>query len=86
MAKHRIKLPISFRMTLASIDAVRDCGRQRRWHPADDTLALQQGIDASCGVVNRARGKTKILFIPNGTYRVTKTLLRSLFSGPLDLR
>lgn len=47
---------------------------------ADDTAALQAAIDASC---SRARGATtKVLFIPNGTYRVTQTLVVRSGVGP----
>jgi hypothetical protein len=49
---------------------------------ADDTLALQAAIDASCGMNEKHRGKTNVLWIPNGTYRVTKTLVVRSALGP----
>jgi polygalacturonase len=45
---------------------------------ANDTAALQAGIEASCG----RGGSTKILFVPNGTYRVTNTLVVRSGVGP----
>ena len=39
---------------------------------ADDTVALQKAIDDSCGIGSK---QTKALYLPNGTYRVTATLL-----------
>ncbi len=49
---------------------------------ADDTDALQRAIEASCGKDAKFRGKTNALFIPNGTYRVTKTLVVKTSLGP----
>jgi hypothetical protein len=47
---------------------------------ADDTDALQAGLDASS---NRARDSgTKVLFIPDGVYRVTRTLVIQQRVGP----
>ena len=47
---------------------------------ADDTAALQAGIAASS---NRGKdGGTKILFLPNGTYRVTSNLVVKAGVGP----
>jgi len=45
---------------------------------ADDTAALQRGIEAS----SDRGGRTKILFLPNGTYRVTNTLVVRARVGP----
>jgi len=45
---------------------------------ADDTAALQAGIDASTGV----GGDSRVLYIPNGTYRVTNTLVITRSVGP----
>ena len=45
---------------------------------ADDTTALQRGLAASWG----SGGSTKILFIPNGTYRVTSNLVVTAGVGP----
>ncbi|MFZ4506484.1 MAG: glycosyl hydrolase family 28-related protein [Fimbriimonas sp.] len=44
----------------------------------DDTEALQRALDASCGI----GGKTKALFLPNGVYRVTQTLVVKSALGP----
>lgn len=46
---------------------------------ADDTAALQRGLEASSG---RHGGPTRVLFLPNGTYRVTNTLVVSAGVGP----
>jgi len=47
---------------------------------SDDTAALQAGIEASS---SRGReGGTKILFLPNGTYRVTSNLVVKAAVGP----
>jgi len=46
----------------------------------DDTAALQAGIEASS---NRGKGgSTKILYLPNGIYRVTSNLLVKAAVGP----
>jgi hypothetical protein len=46
---------------------------------ADDTEALQKGIEASC----RGKGnQSRVLFIPNGTYRVTRSLVVKSSVGP----
>jgi hypothetical protein len=45
---------------------------------ADDTDALQRGLDQSSGM----DGKTKVLYVPNGTYRLTKTLVAKNAIGP----
>ena len=47
---------------------------------ADDTAALQAALDASCS--RKPGSSTKVLFIPNGTYRVTKTLVVQSGVGP----
>jgi hypothetical protein len=45
----------------------------------DDTEALQRGIEASC----RSKGKqSKVLFIPDGVYRVSHTLVVKPSVGP----
>ncbi len=38
----------------------------------DDTTALQKALDESCGIGSK---QTKALYLPNGTYRVTATLV-----------
>ncbi len=45
---------------------------------ANDTTALQSSLDASCGT----GGSTRILFIPNGVYLVTNTLVVKSGVGP----
>ncbi len=54
----------------AVIDAKRDLGAKGDG-VHDDTEALQRGIDLSCGSEKR----TKVLYLPNGVYRVTRTLV-----------
>ncbi len=49
---------------------------------ADDTEALQRGIEASCGSDKAHRGKSNVLYLPNGTYRVTKSLVVKSALGP----
>lgn len=46
---------------------------------SDDTEALQKGIDLSCGL---AENRSRILYLPNGVYRVTKTLVVKSGIGP----
>ena len=45
----------------------------------DDTEAIQRGIDLSC---DRGTGRTRILFLPHGTYRLSKTLVVRSRVGP----
>ncbi len=45
----------------------------------DDTAALQSALDASCGIGTNV---TRVLFLPNGVYRVTKTLVIKSGLGP----
>ena len=63
------------------LDAIRDCGAKGDGI-ADDTEALQRGLDASAGEVSEFRGKSNILFLPNGVYRITKTLVARHSKGP----
>lgn len=63
------------------INVVRDCGAKGDG-VTDDTAALQRGLDASCGKLPEFRNKTAVLFIPNGTYRVTQTLVVAHSIGP----
>jgi hypothetical protein len=49
---------------------------------ADDTEALQKAIDASCSLSEKHRAKTNVVWIPNGTYRVTKSLVVTNPLGP----
>jgi hypothetical protein len=53
------------------IDLKRDLGAKGNGIH-DDTEALQRGIHLSCG---RGTNRTKVLYIPNGVYRVAKTLI-----------
>ena len=46
---------------------------------ADDTAALQKALDDSCGIGSK---QTKALYLPNGTYRVTTTLVVKAALGP----
>lgn len=48
----------------------------------DDTEAIQAALDASCGLSEKHRGKTNALWIPDGTYRVTKSLIVQPAQGP----
>ena len=58
---------IAFPRDDSVLDLRRDFGA-RGDGVADDTEALQKGIEASC----RSKGKqSKVLFIPNGVYRVS---------------
>lgn len=56
----------------AVIDAKRDLGAKGDG-VHDDTEALQRGIDLSCS--RKAGERTKVLYLPNGIYRVTRTLV-----------
>jgi lysophospholipase L1-like esterase len=61
------------------LDLKRDFGAKGDGE-TDDTAALQAAIEASC---NRGRaGGTAVLFIPNGTYRVTSNLVVRSAVGP----
>lgn len=63
------------------LDARRDFGAKGDGK-TDDTEALQRALDASCGHDPRFRGKSNALFVPNGIYRVTKTLVVRHSLGP----
>jgi len=60
------------------LDARRDLGA-RGDGVSDDTEALQRGIDLSS---DRGAGRTRILYLPNGTYRVSRTLVVHSRVGP----
>jgi len=61
------------------LDARRDFGAKGDG-VADDTAALQAGIEASS---NRGKGGgTKILFLPNGSYRISSNLVVKAAVGP----
>ncbi len=53
------------------IDVKKHCGAKGDGK-ADDTAALQKALDDSCGP---KAGKTKVVYLPNGTYRLTGTLV-----------
>jgi hypothetical protein len=55
----------------AVIDLKRDLGAKGDGIH-DDTESLQRGIHLSC---QRGTSRTKVLYIPNGVYRVTRTLI-----------
>jgi hypothetical protein len=57
----------------AVIDVKRDCGAKGDGI-ADDTAALQSAIDRSS-----AQDYTRTIYLPNGTYKITKTIV---FRGP----
>ncbi|MCS7310784.1 MAG: glycoside hydrolase family 55 protein, partial [Armatimonadetes bacterium] len=61
----------------AVIDAKRDLGA-RGDGKHDDTEALQRGIDLSCGL----GGNTRVLYLPNGVYRITRPLIVKTGIGP----
>jgi hypothetical protein len=65
----------------AVLDARRDFGAMGDGE-TDDTAALQRALDASCGRDPAFRGKSNLLFIPNGVYRVTGTLVVKYSLGP----
>ncbi len=48
----------------------------------DDTEALQKALEASSGLDPKFRVKSNALFLPNGVYRVTKTLVVKSAIGP----
>ena len=69
---------IRFPHDKAVIDARRDFGA-RGDGVADDTDALQRALDASSGTEG---GPSRVLFLPDGTYRVTRTLVIHSPIGP----
>ncbi len=73
-----IKESISFPKDEAVLDLRRDFDAKGNG-VADDTDALQAALEASC----RSKGKqSKVLYIPNGTYRVTRSLVVKPSVGP----
>jgi hypothetical protein len=68
---------IRFPVDAAVIDARRDLGAKGDGK-ADDTEALQRGLDLSCGM----DGPSRVFFLPNGIYRVTRTLVVKNAVGP----
>jgi polygalacturonase len=73
-----VKESIFFPKHDSVLDVRRDFGAKGNG-VADDTEAMQRGIETSC----RGNGKqSKVLFIPNGTYRVTRTLVVKSAVGP----
>ncbi len=49
---------------------------------ADDTKALQRALEASCGGDPQHRSKSNAVWLPNGVYRVTETLVIKSGLGP----
>jgi hypothetical protein len=60
------------------VNARTDCGAKGDG-VADDTEALQKAIDLSCGI---GQPTTRLLFIPDGVYRVTRPLVVKSGLGP----
>jgi hypothetical protein len=60
------------------VDAKRDLGAKGDGI-ADDTDALQKGLDQSCG---QGSPSSRVLFLPNGVYKVTRTLIVKSAVGP----
>lgn len=71
-------LRIAFPVDVSVIDAKKDLGAKGDGK-TDDTDALQKGIDLSCGADGK---KTKVLFLPSGTYKISKTLVVKSALGP----
>ena len=71
---------IAFPNDPSVLDARRDFGAKGDGK-TDDTAALQAAIEASSGGTANRR-LTSVLFIPNGTYRVTDTLVVKNGIGP----
>jgi hypothetical protein len=69
---------IVFPRDASVIDAKRDLGA-RGDGQTDDTAALQRGLDLCDDGANRA---TRILYLPDGTYRVTQGLIFKSATGP----
>lgn len=73
-----VKDKIAFPRDDSVLDLRRDFGAKGDG-AADETEALQSGFEASC----RSKGKqSKVLFIPNGVYRVSRTLVVKPSVGP----
>ena len=70
--------PLAFPADPCVLDARRDLGAVGDG-VADDTAALQKGLDLSCGVSQKT---TRVLYLPPGTYRVTKSLVVNGSLGP----
>ncbi|HSV75318.1 MAG TPA: glycosyl hydrolase family 28-related protein [Chthonomonadales bacterium] len=68
---------VAFPRDPAVIDAKRDLGAKGDGR-TDDTDALQRGLDMSCGI----GGSSRVLYLPNGVYRVTRGLVVSHPVGP----
>ena len=71
-------LRIAFPVDASVIDVKKDLGAKGDGK-TDDTEALQKGIDLSCGAEDQ---KTKALYLPNGTYKISKTLVVKKALGP----
>jgi hypothetical protein len=73
-----VKTNIAFPRDEAVLDLRLDFGAKGDG-VADDTDALQKGLVASCGVDGKP---SKVLFIPKGNYRVTRSLVVKSGIGP----
>lgn len=71
------KTEAAFPKDPAVLDLRRDFGAKGDGK-TDDTEALQRGLDASCGM----GGASRVLYIPNGTYRLTRTVVVRHPVGP----
>lgn len=71
-------LRIVFPRDASVLDAKRDLGAKGDG-VADDTAALQRGLDQPEGAREK---RTKVLYLPNGTYRVTRSLVVNSALGP----
>ncbi len=81
LSRPSVALHFNFPNDVSVLDCKRDFGAAGDGI-ADDTEALQAAIDASCGLGEKSRGRTNLLWIPNGTYRVTKSLVVRSAIGP----
>jgi hypothetical protein len=78
---HSVADQVSFPNDPSVLDAQHDFGAKGDGK-TDDTEALQRAIDASCGFSAEHRSKSNALFIPNGTYRITRGLVVKSSLGP----
>lgn len=70
----------TFPADVSVLDARRDFGAKGDGK-TDDSEALQRAIEASCGNDHRG-GRSNLLFLPNGTYRLTRSLVVKSALGP----
>jgi hypothetical protein len=65
----------------AVLDVKRDCGAKGDGR-ADDTEALQHALEAGAGHDAKLGKRTRVVFLPNGTYRLTRSLVFRHAVGP----